>query len=41
VNALARNRGMQQFLVRGLSKVKNVAFMFALAHNMYLALDVI
>ena len=41
VNALARNRGMQQFCVRGLSKVKNVALMFALAHNMYLALVVI
>lgn len=38
VNAVARNRGMQQFLVRGLSKVKNVALMFAIAHNMYLAL---
>lgn len=41
VNALARNRGMQQFVVRGLNKVKNVALMFALAHNMYLALGVI
>ena len=38
VNALARNRGMQQFLVRGLSKVKNVALLFAIAHNMYIAL---
>lgn len=38
VNALARNRGMQQFVVRGLSKVKNVALLFAIAHNMYIAL---
>jgi len=41
VNALARNRGMQQFCVRGLAKVKNVALLFALAHNMYLALNFI
>lgn len=34
VNALARNRGLQQFLVRGLEKVKAVALMFALAHNL-------
>jgi transposase len=38
VNAMARNRGMQQFLVRGVTKVKNVALLFALAHNMYIAL---
>jgi transposase len=38
VNAVARNRGMQQFLVRGLSKVKCVALMFALAHNMMIAI---
>jgi transposase len=40
-NAQARNRGLQQFLVRGLSKVRNVALMFAIAHNMYMALAVV
>lgn len=34
VNAAARNRGMHQFLVRGLEKVKAVALLFALAHNL-------
>jgi hypothetical protein len=34
VNAQARNRGMKQFLVRGLQKVKAVALWFAIAHNM-------
>jgi transposase len=34
VNALARNRGLRQFLVRGLTKVKAVALWFVLAHNM-------
>ena len=34
VNALARNRGLQQFLVRGLRKIKAVALWFALAHNL-------
>ena len=34
VNALARNRGMRQFLVRGLRKVKAVVLWFALAHNL-------
>jgi transposase len=33
VNALARNRGLQQFTVRGLKKVRAVALLFALAHN--------
>lgn len=33
VNALARNRGLQQFPVRGLKKVRAVALLFALAHN--------
>lgn len=32
-NAQARNRGLQQFPVRGLAKVKAVALLFALAHN--------
>ncbi len=34
VNAQARNRGLQQFRVRGLGKVKCVMLMFALAHNL-------
>jgi len=34
VNAQARNRGLQQFAVRGLQKVKAVATWFAIAHNM-------
>jgi hypothetical protein len=34
VNALARNRGMRQFPVRGLRKIKAVVLWFALAHNL-------
>jgi transposase len=34
VNALARNRGLQQFRVRGHRKVKTVLLWYALAHNM-------
>jgi transposase len=34
VNALARNRGLQRFLVRGLQKVKAVALWYALVHNL-------
>ena len=34
VNALARQRGMTQFRVRGLAKVRTVAIWFALAHNL-------
>ena len=34
VNALARNRGLQRFLVRGLQKVKAVVLLYALAHNL-------
>jgi len=33
-NAMARNRGMQQFLVRGLQKIRAVVLWFALAHNL-------
>jgi hypothetical protein len=33
VNAQARNRGLQQFRVRGRPKVRAVALMFALVHN--------
>jgi transposase len=34
VNAIARNRGLRQFLVRGLAKVRAVILWFALAHNL-------
>jgi hypothetical protein len=34
VNALARNRGLQRMPVRGLTKVRAVAYLYALAHNL-------
>lgn len=34
VNALARQRGLQQFPIRGRSKVRAVALWYALAHNL-------
>jgi hypothetical protein len=34
VNAIARGRGLMQFVVRGLNKVKAVALGYALAHNL-------
>jgi len=34
VNAIARNRGLGQFAVRGLRKARAILLMFALAHNM-------
>ena len=34
VNALARNRGLQQFRVRGLAKAKAVVLWYVLAHNL-------
>lgn len=34
VNALARNRGLQQFRVRGLAKVYAAVLLFVLAHNL-------
>jgi len=34
VNAISRNRGLRQFLVRGLEKVRTVALWFAIAHNL-------
>lgn len=34
VNALARNRGLQRFLVRGLRKAKGIVLLYALAHNL-------
>jgi IS5 family transposase len=33
VNAQARNRGLLRFLVRGSEKVRAVALLYALAHN--------
>ena len=34
VNAQARNRGMQQFRVRGLAKIRVMALWYAIAHNL-------
>jgi transposase len=34
VNARARNRGLRQFLVRGLKKVLSTSLLYALAHNL-------
>lgn len=34
VNAISRNRGLQQFRVRGIKKVRAVLLWFALAHNL-------
>src|SRR5712692_8606074 len=34
VNAIARNRGLQRFLVRGVARVRAVLLWFALAHNL-------
>jgi hypothetical protein len=34
VNAIARNRGLQQFRVRGLRKVRAVLLWYVLAHNL-------
>lgn len=39
VNAQARNRGLQRFLVRGLHKVKAVALLYALVHNLMRAVQ--
>lgn len=39
VNALARNRGLRQFLVRGKEKVRAVLLWFAIAHNMVRSLS--
>ena len=41
VNAIARGRGLTQFLVRGLSKVKAVALWYAIAHNMMRAVTLV
>ena len=34
MNALARNRGLRQLLVRGVAKVKAIALWYAIAHNL-------
>lgn len=34
VNATSKNKGMREFLVRGLNKVTSMALMYAIAHNM-------
>jgi hypothetical protein len=34
VNAQGRNRGLRQFRIRGMAKVKRVALFFVLAHNL-------
>ena len=34
VNAIARNRGLQRFSVRGLDKARSVLLWYALAHNL-------
>jgi hypothetical protein len=34
-NATCRNRGLQQFLVRGLEKVKTVVLWYVLIHNLH------
>jgi transposase len=41
VNALARNRGLQRLLVRGLHKARTVLLWFAIAHNMMRALSLV
>ncbi len=41
VNAIARGRGLSQFLVRGLNKVKAVSLWYALAHNLMRAVTLI
>lgn len=39
VNAQARNRGLRQFLVRGVAKVRAVVLWYALAHNLMRAVQ--
>jgi transposase len=39
VNAKARNRGLQQFLVTGIKNTKCVALIYALAHNMMIQIN--
>jgi len=40
VNAQSRNKGLQQFLVRGTEKVTCVAFLYAIVQNMTIALNI-
>ena len=40
VNAIARGRGLMQFIVRGLNKAKAVALWYALAHNLMRAVAI-
>ncbi len=37
-NAQARNRGLQQFFVRGIEKTRCVALLFAITHNMMISI---
>jgi transposase len=39
INAIARNRGLQQFRIRGLAKARAVLLWFALAHNLMRAAE--
>lgn len=39
-NAQARNKGLQQFIVSGITKVNCVTLLYAIAHNMTIALNV-
>ena len=41
VNAIARNRGLRQFLVRGIPKCLSVLTLFALAHNVMRAVELL
>jgi transposase len=41
VNAAARNRGLQQFSVRGIDKVTAVMFIFGITHNLLRALSLL
>ena len=34
-NAECRNRGLQQFLVRGLEKVRSIVLWYVLTHNLF------
>lgn len=40
VNAQTRNKGLQQFPVRGLDKVLTVTLLYAIVHNMTIALNI-
>ena len=39
VNAIARNRRLQQFVVRGIRKVRCIGLWYALAHNLMRAAE--